>query len=433
MATDTTSKAQQMSGLRIAVKDIFQIKGMPTSVCNKAYFDLYHDRPPPKTAACIELLTNMGAAIVGTTKLASFAATEEPVECVDYQAPWNPRADGYQSPAGSSSCSGAAIGAYDWLDIAIGSDTSGSGRRPGHWNGCIAMRPTHGVLPYEGYFPSFRRFDMPTFSGRDLVSCQRFARLWYGQTLNPFKKSGFPTVIYPTDYMSTITNKAQLAIIDDFVHDLETSLGIKHETVSFNELWSNCPPKAAGGMSLEGYMKDVCRNSFFFDDYHNFESFRDEYTQRYGKQPYVSPPVRWQLHMSSKITRAERDVAVKKLDIYKDWFLDVVMQRGKRDTLVLIPIENIAPRYRDYPPLPPFNPVGVPNLFLSPILGAPELTIPIGTTPYDSKVTGRVENLPVAISIIGEPSRDIELFDIAYNCLEQARRPTAVKVGYEMF
>jgi hypothetical protein len=30
---------------------------------------------------------------------------------------------------------------------------SGSGRR---WNGCIAMRPTHGVLPYEGYIPSFR-------------------------------------------------------------------------------------------------------------------------------------------------------------------------------------------------------------------------------------------------------------------------------------
>lgn len=68
----------------------------------------------------------MGAVIVGTTKLASFAATEEPVECVDYQAPWNPRADAYQSPAGSSSGSGAAIGAYDWLDIAIGSDSKPS-------------------------------------------------------------------------------------------------------------------------------------------------------------------------------------------------------------------------------------------------------------------------------------------------------------------
>ena len=68
-------------------------------------------------------MVDAGAILVGTTKLASFAATEEPTQYIDYQAPWNPRADGYQSPAGSSSGSGAAIGAYDWLDIAIGSDS----------------------------------------------------------------------------------------------------------------------------------------------------------------------------------------------------------------------------------------------------------------------------------------------------------------------
>lgn len=105
------------------MKDIFQIKNIPGSLCNKAWLELYRDRPPTRTAACIEALTEMGAVVLGTTKLASFAATEEPVECVDYQAPWNPRADGYQSPAGSSSGSGAAVGAYEWLDIAIGSDS----------------------------------------------------------------------------------------------------------------------------------------------------------------------------------------------------------------------------------------------------------------------------------------------------------------------
>lgn len=62
--------------------------------------------------------------MLGTAKLAAFAATEEPVECVDYQAPWNPRADGYQSPAGSSSGSGVAVASYPWVDIAIGSDST---------------------------------------------------------------------------------------------------------------------------------------------------------------------------------------------------------------------------------------------------------------------------------------------------------------------
>ena len=79
---------------------------------------------------------------------------------------------------------------------------SGSGRRPGHWNGCFAMRPSLGVLPVEGYVPSFRsvtisslscalsysydvnrRFDTPTFFGRDIVMCESFAYDWYGKKL----------------------------------------------------------------------------------------------------------------------------------------------------------------------------------------------------------------------------------------------------------
>ena len=118
---DTMTAAKPLAGLRIAVKDVFQIKGICTSLCNRAYYELYP--PATKTAGCIELLLQSGAKIVGTTKLASFAATEEPIECIDFQAPWNPRADGYQSPAGSSSGSGVAIASYDWLDIAIGSDS----------------------------------------------------------------------------------------------------------------------------------------------------------------------------------------------------------------------------------------------------------------------------------------------------------------------
>lgn len=118
---DTITTARPFAGLRVAVKDIFQIKGIRTSLCNRAYYELYPSAT--KTAGCIEILLQSGARIVGTTKLASFAATEEPIECIDFQAPWNPRADGYQSPAGSSSGSAVAIASYPWLDIAIGSDS----------------------------------------------------------------------------------------------------------------------------------------------------------------------------------------------------------------------------------------------------------------------------------------------------------------------
>ena len=55
--------------------------------------------------------------------MTSFAAAGEPLECADFQAPWNPRADGCQSPAGSSSGSAAAIASYPSLDVGIGSDS----------------------------------------------------------------------------------------------------------------------------------------------------------------------------------------------------------------------------------------------------------------------------------------------------------------------
>ena len=110
-----------MAGLRVAVKDNFDLEHANTSLCSLPYHKLYP--PVMKTAACIEQLEEAGAVVVGKAKLCSFASWEEPLETIDYPAPMNPRADGLLSPGGSSSGSGAAIAAYDWLDIAVGSDS----------------------------------------------------------------------------------------------------------------------------------------------------------------------------------------------------------------------------------------------------------------------------------------------------------------------
>ena len=60
--------------------------------------------------------------------------------------------------------------------------------------------------------------------------------------------------------MPLITNRDQTKIIDSFVADLESSLGVKHRRVSFDSLWNESPPPEAGGQGLQEYMKDVsCR------------------------------------------------------------------------------------------------------------------------------------------------------------------------------
>lgn len=51
--------------------------------------------------------------------------------------------------------------------------------------------------------------------------------------------------------------------------------------------------------------------------------------------------------LSAKITVAQRDTAITRLEVYRKWIFKEVMQVEKRNSIVIIPIENISPRYRD--------------------------------------------------------------------------------------
>lgn len=153
-----------LSGMRITVKDMFQIEGFRNSLGSRAYLDLYP--PAASTAPAIQKLVESGAVVLGFTQLCSMVGTTDPTQCIDFQAPFNPRGDGYQSPSGGSNGQPAAIAAYGWLDIAIGSDCESrfcdmnkfnrkylatvSGRMPAQANGCFSLRPTCGALSTEG-------------------------------------------------------------------------------------------------------------------------------------------------------------------------------------------------------------------------------------------------------------------------------------------
>ncbi|KAM5506468.1 hypothetical protein McanMca71_002662 [Microsporum canis] len=109
-----------LSGVRFAIKDIFEVEGLRTTAGNRAYYSLFN--PATKTCPAIKRLIDAGAELLGTLKLGSLIAREEPTESVDYHAPFNPRADGYQSAWSSSGGSGAAIASYDWIDFTLGTD-----------------------------------------------------------------------------------------------------------------------------------------------------------------------------------------------------------------------------------------------------------------------------------------------------------------------
>ena len=137
--------AGPLSGLRLAVKDLIDVAGVPTGGGNP---DWPRYAPTPMAhAGVVQQLLSAGASIVGKT------VTDEVSlgilgENAHDGTPVNPKAPG-RVPGGSSSGSASAVAAGD-CDIALGTDTGGSVRVPASFCGLYGMRPTHGRVDFTG-------------------------------------------------------------------------------------------------------------------------------------------------------------------------------------------------------------------------------------------------------------------------------------------
>ena len=301
-----------------------------------------------QSAPAIQKLVDLGACIVGKTKLCAFAQWEEATEAIEYTSPWSPRADGFQSSGGSSNGSGAAVAAYEWLDIAVGSDTTGSILRPALWNGCFSLRPSFGALSMEGFVPCIKYLDTLGIMGRDLRKCRYFAEAWFGDSLDAagYRASQVSSILWPTDYWASI-DPEQCEIARKFVASLENGLDLRATEISFREKWQQAPPQDAGNLSLYDYMLKATQD-MWYDDYHEFDQFRHDYWAKYQRAPYLTPPTRASWEACSKISKSDRDEAARKMHVFRSWFQTTLF--SSVNPIIVLPIENAQPRYRDEPP-----------------------------------------------------------------------------------
>src|SRR5262249_14302327 len=73
---------------------------------------------------------------------------------------------------GSSSGSAVAV-ALGLVDLALGTDTAGSGRVPAAFNGIYGFKPTLGLVSTRGVVPACASFDCVSVFARDLLLGQR--------------------------------------------------------------------------------------------------------------------------------------------------------------------------------------------------------------------------------------------------------------------
>ena len=148
MSTFTLRLDTSGDGVRLAVKDLIDMAGLPTTAGCKAVAD--RATPAAADAACLAGARAAGARIVGRTNLHELALGVTGVNHW-YGTPVNPL-DPALVPGGSSSGSAVAVATGE-ADVAYGSDTGGSVRIPSACCGTAGLKTTWGRIPLDGVFP----------------------------------------------------------------------------------------------------------------------------------------------------------------------------------------------------------------------------------------------------------------------------------------
>jgi aspartyl-tRNA(Asn)/glutamyl-tRNA(Gln) amidotransferase subunit A len=146
-AIDNDKKKGPLAGVPFAVKNLFDVQGLPTRAGSKINREL---PPAAQDQPLITRLEAAGAVLVGALNMGEYAYDFTGENVHDGNAR-NPH-DTSRMTGGSSSGSGGAV-AGGLVPLALGSDTNGSIRVPASFCGLFGLKPTYGRLTRARSFP----------------------------------------------------------------------------------------------------------------------------------------------------------------------------------------------------------------------------------------------------------------------------------------
>src|SRR3981189_232393 len=152
-AVTSGKNAGPLAGVPFAVKNLFDVQGLPTRAGSKINRDL---KPSPRDATLIERMEAAGAVLVGALNMGEYAYdfTGENV----HDGPSRNPHDTTRMTGGSSGGSGGAVGG-GLVPLALGSDTNGSLPGPASFFGDLCVEAAAGRLSRARSFPFVSSFD----------------------------------------------------------------------------------------------------------------------------------------------------------------------------------------------------------------------------------------------------------------------------------
>ncbi|WP_127600309.1 amidase [Nitratireductor alexandrii] len=372
-----------LSGLTLAVKDIFDVAGMKTGCGNP-------DREAEagiaeRSAPAVERLLTAGARFVGKTQTDELAFSLMG-QNAHFAPPVNPAAP-ERVTGGSSSGSAAAVAA-GLADIATGSDTGGSVRAPASFCGVIGLRTTHGAISLDGAMPLAPSFDTFGWFAKDIDTYAKVGELLLGDATDG-----------PKD--EPALRPMRLAVLDDLV------LG-PAEADEYRRM-------AAIVAAVLGEAETAPALPFAVDDlYWAFRRLQaHEAWAAHGqwlsaKDRHLGPGVRERFDFGRSIGPDAAAAETGRRNALREALAAML---GRNGLLVLPTVPGAAPRAdAPFEALQAYRERALGLLCLSGLTGFPQITLPLG----------RVDGAPFGISLLGPAGSDRALIGIARTILGHA-------------
>ena len=370
-----------LAGTSFAVKDLFDIQGAH-SFCGNPDWGRTHP-PANRNAPIVDQLLAAGASVRGKThtdELAYSINGENP----HYGTPQNPNAIGH-IPGGSSSGSASAV-AGGLVDFALGTDTGGSVHSPASFCGLFGLRPTHGRIPLDGLMALAPSFDTIGWFARDPALFHRIAQV----VLPDYKPDGAEPVelIMPEDIWGLCDPGTQAALrhaMEVLTHHFGAPRRVDLAPDGLKPWFM--PFRIAQGWEIHQQHKDWIA----------------EHHPTFG--PGVAERMEWVATLSDDDHAKAEAVRAQVRARFED------LLQGDR-LMVMPTAPGPAPEVgRTAESLESFRYRVLQNSGMTPLSGNPQISLPVG----------RLEGMPVGLSLVAAHGRDEWLLALTERLCGEAR------------
>ncbi len=214
-AVDADPAARPLRGLPFAVKNLFDLQGLPTLAGSKIERDA---APATRDAVLVRRLEAAGAVCVGALNMDEYAygfTTEN-----SHEGPTRNPHDLARISGGSSGGSAAAVAAGQ-VPLTLGSDTNGSIRVPASLCGVFGLKPTFGRLPRSGSYPFVASLDHLGPFARDVATLAAAYDAMQGADADD--PAQVPRPLEPTvPLLARGTEGLRMAVLGGWFHDMAT-------------------------------------------------------------------------------------------------------------------------------------------------------------------------------------------------------------------